>query len=443
MRVQLSDHFTYKRLGKFVLPSVIMMVCTSIYSVVDGLFVSNFVGKTSFAAINLVMPLLMGMGTIGFMIGTGGSALVAKTLGEGKSEQANKYFSMLVYAAAMLGLLLTVIGFVFARPICIALGAEGELIYPCVIYGRILMISLTAFILQNVFQSFFIVAEKPGLSLKIAIAAGITNVVLDFIFIVILKWGLAGAAFATAMSQVVGGVLPFFYFTRKNSSLLCLRKARIEGKVLWKACTNGSSEMMTNLSMSIVNILYNYQLINIAGENGIAAYGVIMYVNFVFTAIYIGYSIGSAPIIGYHYGAANHFELQNLFKKSLIMIGISGVVLTALAEIFALPLTRIFVGYDKELLDLTCQGFQLYSISFLVSGFNIFSSGFFTALNNGFVSAAISFLRTLVFQIAAVYLLPYFIGLNGIWLAIVIAELLALVVTLYFFAIKKEEYQYA
>ena len=388
------------------------------------------------------MPFFMGIVTIGFMIGTGGSAIVAKTLGEGKKQKANEYFTMLICLTVILGIIVTVLGLLFLRPIILLLGAKGILIEYCVTYGRIILISMTAFMLQTTFQSFFIVAEKPALSLKISVAAGLTNMILDFVFIVIFQWGLVGAALATMLGQVVGGVVPLFYFSRKNNSLLRFAKFQWNISIIWKTCTNGSSEMMTNLSASLVNILYNYQLMKLAGENGISAYGVIMYVNFIFTALFIGYSIGSAPIIGYHYGAANHNELKNLFQKSLKLTTIFSVLLTILAEVLSMPLASIFVGYDKELLALTYNGFRIYAVSFMIAGFNIFSSGFFTALNNGVISAVISFARTLIFQLGSVLILPFFIGLNGIWAAIIVAELLALFVSLYFFATKRKIYHY-
>ena len=450
MKIQLSEHFTYKKLLRFVLPSIVMMIFTSIYGVVDGLFVSNYVGKTAFAAVNLVMPLLMMLSALGFMMGTGGSAIVAKTLGQGDKERANRYFSMMVYVTVVGGVVLTVLGLVFLRPIVIALGAEGEMIGECLIYGRISLASLTFFMVQNVFQSFFVAAEKPHLGLGVMVAAGVTNMVLDYLFIVILGWGIAGAAAATAAGETVvngagapgGGIVPLIYFSRKNTSLLRLTKTKIKGKILLKACTNGSSELMTNLSMSLVNMLYNVQLMKLAGEDGVAAYGVIMYVNFIFLATFIGYSIGSAPIVGYHFGAQNHNELKNLFRKSLRLIGGWGVLLMLLAFALSGPLARFFVGYDAELLAMTSHGLRLYALAFLVSGFNIYGSAFFTALNNGLVSAVISFLRTLVFQMAAVLILPRLLGLNGIWLAILVAELLALGVTLQFFIRKKKVYHY-
>lgn len=442
MKIQLSEHFTYKKLLRFVLPSIVMMIFTSIYGVVDGLFVSNYVGKTAFAAVNLVMPLLMMLSALGFMMGTGGSAIVAKTLGEGDKKRANRYFSMMVYVTLAGGVALTVLGLVFLRPIVTALGAEGEMVGECLVYGRISLASLTFFMVQNVFQSFFVAAEKPHMGLGVMVAAGVTNMVLDYLFIVVLGWGIAGAAAATAAGETVGGIVPLIYFSRKNTSLLRLTKTRIKGKILLKACTNGSSELMTNLSMSLVNMLYNIQLMKLAGEDGVAAYGVIMYVNFIFLATFIGYSIGSAPIVGYHFGAQNHNEMKNLFRKSMRLIGGWGVLLMLLASVLSGPLAQFFVGYDAELLAMTSHGLRLYALAFLVSGFNIYGSAFFTALNNGLVSAVISFLRTLVFQMAAVLILPGLLGLNGIWLAILVAELLALGVTIQFFIRKKKVYHY-
>lgn len=443
MRIQLSDHFTYKRLLRFVFPSIVMMIFTSIYGVVDGLFVSNLVGKTPFAALNLIMPLLMGLGTIGFMIGTGGGALVSKTLGEGRTEKANQHFSMLIFLTIISGVTLTAIGLIVIRPVASAMGATGELLDNCVLYGSIMLTFQTAFMLQNVFQSIFAVAEKPKLGLMVTVAAGMTNIVLDALFIAVFRWGIAGAAVATVISQVVGGVIPIIYFSRRNNSLLRLTKPVFHLQTILKVCANGSSELMTNLSTSVISVLYNLQLMKLAGENGIAAYGVIMYVNFIFNAIFFGYSIGSAPVVGYHYGAENHSELKNLFRKSLTFVGICGVFLTVLAMLLSAPLSKIFVGYDTSLFEMTTHGFRLYALSFLVGGFNIFSSAFFTSLNNGFVSASISFARTLLFQSLSVWILPLFIGIDGIWLAIAAAELLALMVTIVFFITKKKRYQYA
>lgn len=442
MNIQLSDHFSYRRLIRFVLPSILMMIFTSLYSIVDGFFVSNFAGKTPFAAVNLVMPLAMGGGVVGFMIGTGGCAIVSKTLGEEKKEQASEYFTMLTEASIIISIVLAIIGVIAIRPASIAMGAEGALIDYCVVYGRILFLGLPAFVLQNIFQSFFVAAERPDLSLKIAILAGLTNMLLDFILVGALHGGIAGAAIATVIGQIIGGLLPILYFAKSKNSLLYFTHAKFKPQILIRTCTNGASEMVTNLSMTIVNILYNLQLMKLAGEDGVAAYGVIMYVNFVFTAIFIGYSIGSAPIIGYHYGATHHDELKNIFRKSMVLLSVTGVIMTILSEILSAPLVAIFVGYDAKLFALTCRGFRLYSLMFLLTGFNIWGSAFFTALGNGMVSAAISFLRTLVFQIIVVLILPLLIGIDGIWLAVVVAEALALIVTWAAFISNKSRYHY-
>ncbi|MBC8533512.1 MATE family efflux transporter [Yeguia hominis] len=444
MRIQLSDHFSYRKLIKFTFPSIAMMIFTSIYGVVDGFFVSNFAGKTPFAAVNLIMPFLMIVATVGFMFGTGGTAIVAKKFGEGDKEKANEYFSLFVYVAAGIGILLAVLGILWIRPIASLLGAEGALLENCVVYARIILAALPFYILQLLFQSFFVTAEKPHLGLIATIAAGVTNMILDAVLVILLpeEWKLAGAAIATAASQVVGGGFPLFYFLRKNSSLLRLRKARMDGKAIFKACTNGSSEFMSNVSMSLVGMLYNIQLLAYAGENGVAAYGVMMYVSFIFAAAFIGYSIGTAPIIGYHDGAQNHTELKGLLRKSLILIGLFGAGMIVLAELLAVPLAKIFVGYDAELMELTVAGFRIFALSFAFMGFAIFASGFFTALNDGVTSAIISFLRTLVFQSAAVLLLPKLLGINGVWISIVVAEFMAVILGTVFLIVKRKHFHY-
>lgn len=442
MKIQLSEHFTYKKLLRFVLPSIVMMIFTSIYGIVDGLFVSNYVGKTAFAAVNLIIPLMMGIAALGFMIGTGGSAIIGKTLGEGDRKKANEYFSMLVYVTIAGGIILSICGLFLIRPIAALLGAEGVLLDNCVLYGKICLISMPAFMLQNVFQSLFVTAEKPKLGLIIIIIAGVANMVLDYLFIAVFGWGLAGAAIATVTGECIGGCFPLFYFARKNSSLLKLGRAKLNGAILLKTCTNGSSELMSNLSSSLVNSLYNLQLMKYAGENGVAAYGAIMYVNFIFISIFLGYSVGSAPIVSYHYGAGNQSELKNMFQKSTYLIAIWGTLLVLLAHVIANPLTKIFVGYDAELFALTKHGFLIYSFTYLLNGFNIYGSAFFTALNNGLISALISFLRTLAFQLAAVLLLPLIFGLDGIWSAIIVAEAVTLVMTLFFVFSQRKRYGY-
>lgn len=440
--IQLSDHFTYKKLFRFCLPPIVMMIFTSIYGVVDGFFVSNFVGKVPFAAINLIYPFVMILGGVGFMVGTGGSAWVAKTLGEGSKENACRYFTMMVKLTVILGVILSLIGIALLRPISYLLGATEAMIDDCVVYGRLVLVFNTAFMLQNVFQAFLATAEKPKLGLAATLAAGFTNMALDALFIAVFRWGVAGAALATGISQCVGGILPLIYFLRPNSSLLRLAKTKMEGKILAKACANGSSELMSNIAASLVSVLYNRQLLRLVGENGVAAYGTLMYIQFIFIAVFIGYTIGTAPVISYHYGAQNHGELKSLLRKSFILMGAAGVIMMILAQALAGPLAKIFVGYDAELFEMTKHAFRLFSFSFLLAGVNIFASAFFTALNNGCISAAISFLRTLVFQVLSVLILPVFFDLDGIWWAITVAELLASVISLTFLIAKRKKYHY-
>ncbi len=441
-QIQLSDHFNYRKLLRFVLPSIVMMVFTSIYGVVDGLFVSNYAGKTSFAAINLVMPFIMVLGGLGFMVGTGGTALVAKVLGEGDRAKANRYFSMMILFTLLLGVVLTVFGIVFMEPVALFLQATPEMLPDCMTYGRIVIGFTTAFMLQNVFQSFLIAAEKPKLGLVATIAAGVTNMVLDALFVAVFRWGVAGAAAATGISQCVGGLFPLIYFMRPNTSLLRLTRTKLEARPILQACGNGSSELMSNISSSIVSMLYNFQLLKYIGEDGVSAYGVLMYVQFIFVAIYIGYSIGCAPIVGYHYGAQNHSELQNMLKMSVRLMCGAGVVLSASAYLLASPLAKLFVGYDENLYKLTCHAFRLFSFAFLFAGFNIYASSFFTALNNGAVSAAISFLRTLLFQTSSVMILPLVFGVDGIWYAITAAEIFAVIISTVFLFAKRKKYHY-
>lgn len=442
MAVGLSEHFTYKKLLRFVAPCIAMMLVTSVYSIVDGFFVSNYAGKNAFAAVNLVMPVLMALGSFGFMIGTGGSALVAFTLGEGDKEKANQIFSMLIEIIVIVGILLSIVGIIFMPQITGALGASKLIFDDCVLYGRILLASLTFFMLGNSFQSFLVTAERAKMGLAVSITAGVLNMLLDYFFVCVLHGGIAGAGYATAISQIVGGVIPLLYFLRKNKSLLQLKKTKLEFHSIGKACANGSSEMMSNLSISLVGILYNFQLMRFASENGVAAYGVIMYVSFVFIAFFIGYGIGIGPVVGYHYGASNQLELKNLLKKSIVLIMVASVIMTVIAECFAGVVASVFVGYDPVLMAMTKKAMVLYSFSFLLSGFNIFGSAFFTGLNNGKISALISFLRSLVIEVAAILILPLIFGMNGIWLAIVVAEGVALIVTVALLFVNKKRYGY-
>ncbi len=440
--IQLLEHFTYKKLIRFTIPTIAMMIFTSIYGVVDGLFVSNIVGSEAFAGVNLIMPALMMLGSVGFMIGTGGSALVSKTIGEGNKKLANRYFSMLIYFLVIASIVLAAIGILFIRQISELLGAEGEMVNICSVYGRTLLFALPFFMLQNCFQSFLVVAEKPAMGLCVSVIAGLSNMVLDFLFIYVFRLGVFGAALATAISEFVGAAIPLIFFIRKNNSPLKLIKTKLELKPILRTCSNGSSEMVTNISMSLVNMLYNLQLVKFAGYDGVVAYGIIMYVGFIFSSTYLGYCVGVAPIVGYHYGAANTAELKNLFKKSLFLLSSAAVVLTACAELLSSVLAGIFVGYNQDLHNMTTNAIQLFALSYIISGINIFASAFFTALNNGLVSAVISFMRTLVFQIAFIFILPELLGLNGIWLAVVGAEICSLIISVSFFVANRKKYKY-
>lgn len=428
--IKLSDHFTYGKLIRFVIPSVCMMIFTSIYSVVDGFFVSNFVGKTPFAAVNLIMPLLMIFGAIGFMMGAGGNAIVGKTLGEGDAPRANRYFSLFIYVTGAVGALFALVGILFMRPLAVLLGAEGEILSYCVTYGRIILGALPMFMLQNMFGTFFITAEKPQLGLYMTVISGVLNMVLDAVLVAGLSLGIVGAALATAVSQVVGGGAALLYFAHSNTGLLRLCGLRAPDgtrqyylRTLARACINGSSEMVSNIAMSVVGIVYNFQLMKYIGEDGIAAYGVIMYVSFIFIAVYIGYSMGISPVVSYHFGAQNRGELRNLRRKSLLLIGMTGIVMLVLSQLMTVPLSECYVGYDAALCTMTVHAFRIFNFSYMLSGLSIFISAFFTALNDGVTSAVISFLRTFVFQIAAVLLLPLWIGFEGIWWSVIVSEL--------------------
>lgn len=441
--IKLSDHFTYGRLVRFALPSIAMMIFTSIYSVVDGLFVSNFAGKEALAAVNLVFPLAMALGSVGFMFGTGGAALVAKTMGEGDAVRANRLFSFIVIAAVLTGAALCGAGALALEPLLGALGAEGALMEQGLVYGFMLLGALPFFVVQNVFQSFFIAAEKPKVGLAVVVAAGVTNIALDYLFIAVLGWGIAGAALATAAGQILAAAASAAFFARSATSRLRFARPVVDFRALGKTCVNGSSELMTEVAASVVSTLYNLQLMSLAGADGVAAYGVIMYVNFIFTAVFFGFAMGTGPIVSYHYGARNAGELQGLFRKSFTLVGVTGVAMVALTQLLAAPLVNVFVGYDPELVAMTLHGFRIYALAFLVCGFNIYGSAFFTALNNGKVSALISFMRTLVFETSTVMLLPLAWGIDGVWSAIIVAEACALVLTAFFLVYLRKPYGYA
>ncbi|MGN1389436.1 MAG: MATE family efflux transporter [Bulleidia sp.] len=441
-KIQLSDHFTVKKMIRFTLPSIGMMIFTSIYGMVDGYFVSNYVGAVPFAALNLAMPFIMILSAVGFMFGTGGTALVSMTMGKGDKQKADEIFSLLTYLLFACGIVLGIIGYFIAPWVAEILGADAEMMPYAIQYIRINMIGIPFFMLQNLFQSFLVAAERPHMGLLVTILAGCTNMVLDWFFVGILGYGLGGAAAATVISQAVGGMVPFLYFLFPNSSILHLGKTRMDGAAVLKACTNGSSEFLSNCASSIVGMLYNHQLMHWIGTEGVAAYGVIMYVNFIFVGIYFGYSMGISPVVSYHFGAGNTDELKGLFRKSIRMILIAALALTALAELSSSFLVRIFVGYDPELFSLTVHAFRIYTIAFLFMGFNIFGSGFFTALNNGRVSAFLSAARSLVFQLIAIYLLPHLFGADGLWYVVIASDGLCLILTIWMWIRNQKEYGY-
>ena len=442
MAIQLSDHFTYGKLLRFTIPSVIMVIFTSIYSVIDGLFVANFAGATPFAAVNIVWPFIMIISAVGFMLGSGGSALVAKTLGESHSFKANRIFSMLIYITIAAGVVFAALGLLFIEPVLKKFGVDGNLLADSILYARILFPAVPALMLQVIFQSFTVTAERPKFGLYVTVAAGVINFMLDILFIAVWQWGLAGAAWATAVSQVIGAAVPLLYFALPNKSLLHLGRSRLYGKALLKSCTNGASEFMSNISLSLVGMLYNYQMLRLIGQDGVIAYGIISYVNFIFLAAFLGYTVGCNPIVGFHYGAGNKDELKSLLKKSLTLISFAAVILTLIAELSAPLIARVFVSDDSHLMQMTTYAFRIYAVSFLLSGFNIYASGFFTALNNGLISVIISFSRTMVFECLCVLILPILFGLNGIWLAITVAEALALCISTVFIKKMRPRYGY-
>ena len=442
MGIQLSDHFSFGKIFRFTLPSIGMMVFTSLYSLVDGFFISNFAGETAFAGVNLIAPFLMMFSAVGFMIGSGGCALVGRTLGEKDRGRANSIFSLLVYTVIVLGSLCTLIAQLFMDRIATGFGAQGQLKSMCMYYGRIFCIGFPFFMLQAIFQSFMITAERPKFALAVTVIAGLTNMILDWLFVGVFRWGVKGAAVATVISQVMGGGIPLVYFILPNRSLLRLGRSRLDFHVLGKVFANGSSELMSNISMSVVNMAYNFQLMRFIGEKGVSTFGVIMYVGFLFAAIFLGYSMGVAPVFSYNLGAQNNREMKSLLGKSLVIIGAFSFLTGGMAEISAPALSSLYVGYDQELFEMTKMAFRLYSLAFFLAGFNIFASSFFTALNNGLVSAIISFSRVLLFQLIAVFALPAILGINGIWLSMAASEFCALVVSLVFMLVLRRRYGY-
>ena len=443
MAIRLSDHFGYGKLLRFTVPTIGMMVFMSVYNVVDGFFVSNFAGKTPFAALNLIWPFLNILACVGFMFGTGGTAIVARLLGKGNPRKANQVFSLLVYAAVGLAVVLSIFGFLFVRRIAALLGATPDMVDWCVRYARYLLAALPAMVLQFLFQPLMVAAEKPKLGFYVTFAAGMTNIVGDALLVGVFGLGLDGAAIATMLSQCLGGGIPLVFFLRRdNGTVLRIGRPTRQLKYLGETAVNGSSELLSNVSASIVSMAYNYQLMRYIGEDGVAAYGTIAYLMFVFVAIFVGYSIGVSPVIGYNYGAENYPEQRNVFRKSLALIFAGSLLMAAASQILAGPLARLYVGYDPELEALTERAFRIFGMSFLLCGFNIFASAMFTALSNGVISAVISFFRTLVCETATVFILPALFGVDAIWFSIVVAEFIALLLASWFILRKRRLYGY-
>ena len=423
--VDMSAHFTTLQLLKYAAPSMAMMVFTSIYGVVDGFFVSNFAGSTAFAAVNFIMPFIMILCSVGFMVGTGGSALIASAAGEGDVPRANSYFCKLVTFTFMVGIVVAVFGFFFARPLAQLMGATGIMLDLSEIYARISMISLPFYMLQCLFQAFFNTAGKPKVGFVVTLCAGCTNIVLDIVFVGILGFGVEGAAAATVCSEFIGGGVSLIYFTRKNPTPYTYRPVLPNPRLIGRTCINGSSEMVANIAMSLVGMVYNIQLLRLLGENGVSAYGVIMYVSLLFSAIFIGYEIACSPLMSFQNGAGNTCEKRSLFKKSMLIISVASVILFVIGESCAYPIAYIFTGYNQDLCDLTVMAFRMYACSFLFMGIAMYGSAFFTSLENGLISAIISFVRTLVCELGAVIILPYLFGAQAIWLSFVVAEIVA------------------
>ncbi len=442
MNNKLSQNFSYTKLLLFTLPTICMMIFTSIYTIVDGFFISNYVGKTAFAAVNLIWPALMILASLGFMVGSGGSAIVARLLGEKKQKEANQVFTMMFIFTLILGIITSILGCLATPMVAKLLKASEGMFDTCVLYGRIINAFNFTFMLQYFFQCFFVSASKPKLGFIITVSAGIVNMILDALFIAIFNWGVAGAALATGIGQILGGFLPVIYFSRKNDSTLQFAKTKLDFNLILDACFNGSSELMSSISSSFVGILYNFQLMKYSGENGIAAYGVLMYTQMIFQAIYLGYTVGTNPIVSYNYGADNHKGLNNILTKSLKIIGISGICMFSLCFLLSEKIAHIFVGYDQTLMEITTNAFKLYAFSFIFSGYNIYASGFFTSLGNGKVSAIISFLRSMLFQLIAIYTLPVILGLNGIWWAVTAAEVCAIIISVLFITKLNKHYHY-
>lgn len=444
--IKLSDKFNYSRLLRFALPSIVMVLISSVYGVVDGVIVSNYTDVEHFAALNLILPYITLLGAAGLMLGTGGSALVGKILGEGKSIRANGIFSLLTYTTIAIGLFLGLFGYITSDAVANILGADETMQHLSFEYSGIIFLFLPCYVLQLYFQSLLTTAERPSLALQITLLAGITNIALDILFVIYLKQGLRGAAYATGVSQTFGGLLPLLYFilNRKKSDInIKLGVALWDLKAICKSCVNGLSEWLMSVSLAIVSFLYYYLLLTgDRGEMGVDTYGVLLYFSYIFIAVSVGFSRGIAPVISYHYGASDRHELHSLLMKGLLIVLVLNLVSGITAQVLSAPLANIFVGHDKGLYEYTVVAFRIYSIHFFVTGFNIYISSFFTALNNGKYSGWISVLRTICFESISILTIWMLFGVDKIWWGVTIAEFLTMVIAFSFLFLKRNFYGY-
>ena len=438
--IKLSDHFSCAKLLLFAIPTIGMIMISITYDVVDGYFVSNYIGKTAFSAVNIIYPFQLLLSMVGYMFGSGGSALIAAELGDGNQQNARLYFTAIIKAAAAIGVVLAVAGVLLLRPVAVMIGATPEILEYGLPYGRTLFLFLPIMILGYTFQSILITAEKPKLGLYISLGNLFSNALLDWLFVAVFKWGMVGAAVATGIGACLNGLVPLIYFARPNSSPLHFCKGRVQVKPLLKACGNGSSEMVNDMSTSLIFVLYNYQLLRMLGEDGVAAYGVTVFVEGIFAAVFYGLAMQATSIVGYHFGAKNYPELKSLLKNGIILNFISGILMFVLAQVSAPLISRIYVGYDETVYRLSVHAMRMYAFAFLLQGFNEYASAYFTGLNNGLVSGILAFTRTFLIQTVMILVLPLLLGTDGLWLAQAATEVFAAVIAIVFFITRKHEY---
>ena len=419
-----------------------MMLFTSMYGVVDGLYLSHFSGKEAFAAITLIIPLPLLIGAWAYMIGAGGSAVIAKAIASDRQKDANEYFSFLVLISVLGSILLAGIGEIFLEPCAKLLGANDEMLPFCMTYGRILIAAVPLYVLQNVFQSFLTVAEHPKIGLAINLVSAFLNMALNFVFIRITNEVVTAVALATVVSQFVGGITPFVFFVRSKSTTLRFGRPHMPMSLLGPVFANGVSEFVSEIFHPLASVMYNYKLMELTGLNGVAAYGVLMNVGFLFGSVFLGFAVGSAPLFTYKYEREDHDELHSLFIKSTISVVLMGFLLYGVACMIEGPFAAEFFGGDELLITMTEEAFALHSLSYMVMGLAVFASAFFTAIHDSRVSFLISFLRTLLFEVLAILLLPMLFDLNGVWAASLTSEVLTLLVTVGLLISKKEKYQY-